>query len=343
MKEKMIASNQKTNWVPEHLKEGRFGHWLKDARDWAISRNRYWGCPMPVWKNSITGKTLCIGSLEELEALTGKKFKDIHRHFIDDVSFQLPKEEGTYHRISEVLDCWFESGSMPYAQNHYPFENKKEFEANFPADFIAEGLDQTRGWFYTLTVLGTILFGKSPFKNVLVNGLILAEDGKKMSKRLKNYPDPHEILEHHGADALRLYMIDSPVVRAEEFRFSEKGVEDIVRRVLLKWWNSFSFYMSYAEIEGHSEGEHTRVEARRISAASPKNLFDQWILSRLQTLIQRTTQEMNAYHLYNVVPALIDFIEDLTNTYIRFNRRRFWKDKDSQDKWDAFETLRSEE
>ncbi len=330
IKEEIIKSNNKTHWIPEHLKEGRFGKWLEGARDWAISRNRYWGCPIPVWKNEKTGKAVCLGSISELEKLSGKKVKDLHRHFIDDLTFPVPGEKGVYKRIPEVLDCWFESGSMPYAQAHYPFENKKSFEKNFPADFIAEGLDQTRGWFYTLTVLGTILFGKSPFKNVIVNGLILAEDGKKMSKRLKNYSDPHLVLEKYGADALRLFLINSPTVRAEEVRFSEKGIEDTVRRVLLKWWNSYSFYMSYAHIEN--------FKPKGVFSKS-NNILDKWIISKLQTLIKRSSEELEKYRIYNVVPILLDFIEDLTNTYIRFNRKRFWTEEETKDKIYAFETL----
>ncbi|MBI4041635.1 MAG: isoleucine--tRNA ligase [Deltaproteobacteria bacterium] len=330
IKDRLIAANQKTNWVPTHLKEGRFGKWLEEARDWAISRNRYWGCTIPLWKNSETEKVYCVGSIQELALLSGKKITDLHREFIDDITFQLKGEKGRYRRIPEVLDCWFESGAMPYAQAHYPFENKTAFEKNFPADFIGEGLDQTRGWFYTLTILGTVLFNQSPFKNVIVNGLILAEDGKKMSKRLKNYPDPQKILETYGADAFRLYMINSALLRAEELRFSEKGIEDIVRRVLLKWWNSYSFYMSYAQIEAFFPKGFTK---------SSSNVLDRWILSRLQSLIAHTQCEMNEYRLYTVVPALIDFIEDLTNTYIRLNRDRFWNEEGNADKWAAFETL----
>ena len=330
IKEQIIKSNQGVYWVPSHIKNGRFGKWLEGARDWAISRNRFWGCPIPIWRNDETGKTMCLGSVLELEKLSGQKIKDLHRHFIDDLTFTLPQEKGIYRRVPEVLDCWFESGSMPYAQAHYPFENKKNFENNFPADFIAEGLDQTRGWFYTLTVLGTILFKKSPFKNVIVNGMILAEDGKKMSKRLKNYPDPSLVIEKYGADSLRLLLISSPAVRAEEVRFFEKGMEEIVRRVLLKWWNSYSFFMSYALIEN--------FKPKGFSSKS-KNILDKWILSRLQSLIKRTHEEMEAYKLYNVVPALLDFIEELTNTYIRFNRKRFWAEEQSEDKKLAFETL----
>jgi isoleucyl-tRNA synthetase len=219
---------------------------------------------------------------------------------------------------------------MPYAQWGYPRTNSEEFKKGFPADFIAEGLDQTRGWFYTLMVIGTALFDKAPFKNVIVNGLILAEDGKKMSKSLRNYPDPMEVLNQHGADALRLYLIDSPVVKAQELRFSESGVKDITRRILLRWWNSYSFFVSYANID--------EFKPRGDAAASP-NILDQWVLSRLHALIANTETEMAAYRLYNVVPALLSFIEDLTNTYIRFNRSHFWQEGMPEDKRYAYETL----
>nr|NVI69491.1 Isoleucyl-tRNA synthetase [Cucujiformia] len=218
-------------------KEKRFGNWLRDARDWAVSRNRYWGTPIPIWISPSGDEIRCIGSISELEEATGKKITDIHRESIDHL--EIPsKTPGNppLKRVLEVFDCWFESGSMPYAQQHYPFENSKEFEEQFPADFIAEGIDQTRGWFYTLIVVSTALFGKAPFKNLIANGLVLAGDGQKMSKRKKNYPDPLEIVSKYGADALRLYLINSPVVRAENLRFKEEGVRDIIKDVFLPWY-----------------------------------------------------------------------------------------------------------
>nr|NVI69482.1 Isoleucyl-tRNA synthetase [Cucujiformia] len=215
-------------------KEKRFGNWLKEARDWAVSRNRYWGTPIPIWTSSDGSETVCIGSVAELEELTGKKVTDLHREHVDvlEIPSRIPGNP-PLKRVSEVFDCWFESGSMPYAQQHYPFENQKEFEEMFPADFIAEGIDQTRGWFYTLVVISTALFGKAPFKNLIANGMVLASDGQKMSKRKKNYPDPMEIVDKFGADALRLYLISSPVVRAENLRFKEEGVRDIIKDVFL--------------------------------------------------------------------------------------------------------------
>ena len=242
IKDLLLHSNSQINWVPAHLKEGRFGNWLEGARDWAISRNRFWGTPIPIWKCTSCEHFHCIGSVAELEQKTSTKISDLHSHFIDELSFACEKCAAPTKRISQVLDCWFESGSMPYAQAHYPFENKEQFEANFPADFIAEGLDQTRGWFYTLLVLSSALFGRPAFKNVVVNGILLAEDGRKMSKSLKNYPPPDEVMNKHGADALRLYMLASPATRAEELRFSEDGVKQVVRQAILPLWNSYNFF-----------------------------------------------------------------------------------------------------
>ncbi|MGB0638953.1 MAG: DUF5915 domain-containing protein, partial [Myxococcota bacterium] len=239
---------------------------------------------------------------------------------------------GTMNRVPEVLDCWFESGSMPYAQNHYPFENKDLVENNLPADFIAEGLDQTRGWFYTLLVLSTALFDRPAFKNVIVNGLILAEDGRKMSKSLKNYPDPNDVINEHGADALRAYLINSPLVRAEPMRFSEKGVRDVVRSVVLPLWNAYSFFATYASVDKWTPPETP-------TPVSERSLMDKWIISVAQSLVRDVNVEMEAYRLYNVIPAVLGFIDHLTNWYIRRSRRRFWHNENSADKQHAFETL----
>ena len=330
IKDKMIKANEQITWVPAHIKEGRFGKWLENARDWAISRNRYWGTPLPIWINDVTGAAVCVGSIKELSDLTGKKITDLHREFVDDLSFTKAGEEGIYRRIPEVLDCWFESGSMPYAQLHYPFENEAVFKQGFPAEFIAEGLDQTRGWFYTLTVLSAALYDKPAFKNVIVNGMVLAKDGRKMSKRLKNYTAPDELLESHGADALRLYLINSGLVRAEELRFTDDGVRELTRRVLLPWYNSFKFFETYAKADGWTIAKH---------AQESDNILDRWILSKLQTLIQQVNTEMEAYRLYNVVTPLFSFIDDLTNWYIRLNRRRFWEEGLEADKKAAYTTL----
>ena len=330
VKNKMIDANSKINWVPEHIKDGRFGNWVEGAIDWAISRNRVWGTPLPVWINDVTEKTICIGSIDELEKYTGVRVNDLHREYVDDLSFSLEGEEGVYKRIEEVLDCWFESGSMPYAQLHFPFKNRELFEAGFPAEFIAEGLDQTRGWFYTLTVLGAALFDKPAFRNVIVNGMVMAEDGKKMSKSLRNYTAPDELMEKYGADALRLYSINSGLVKGEEQRFSDLGVKDMVRRALLPWYNAYSFFNTYAVIDNWSVDKLSKERT---------NILDKWLISRIQTLKTNVAAEMEKYRLYNVVPELFIFIEDLTNWYIRLNRTRFWGAGLGEDKISAFNTL----
>jgi isoleucyl-tRNA synthetase len=234
-------------------------------------------------------------------------------------------------RTSEVLDCWFESGSMPYAQQHYPFDNKEVFEKNFPADFIAEGLDQTRGWFYTLTVLAGALFGKPAFKNVIVNGIILAEDVKKLSKRLRNYAPPEDVLNQLGADALRLFLINSPAVKAEDLRFSEKGVMEMSRAVLLPFWNAYAFFVTYANVDGWKPAG--------IEPPAGGTELDRWIVSLLNDVISSVNEEMERYNLYKVVPHLVDFIDNLTNWYIRRSRRRFWKSENDSDKDLAYGTL----
>ncbi len=340
LKQWMIDSNQQIRWVPEHIRDGRFGKWLDGARDWNLSRNRFWGTCIPVWI-AEDGDMICVGSREELEALSGIHVEDLHKHIVDEIVLKTSDKKTfnakgkSYKRTPEVLDCWFESGSMPYAQNHYPFENREVFEASFPADFIAEGLDQTRGWFYTLTVLSAALFQKPAMKNVIVNGIILAEDGQKMSKRLRNYPDPNELINRVGADAVRLFMIDSAAVKGEELKFSEVGVKNIVRAVLLPLWNSLSLFTTYANADA-SKGQLTWKPGQDLVS---QNELDRWILSDLQSLLSRVKVEMEAYRLYNVVPALVEFVDDLTNWYIRRSRRRFWKSENDQDKNGAYATL----
>ena len=332
LREAMVAANADVHWVPDFVGEARFNNWLKEARDWSISRSRFWGTPIPVW-TSDDGDTHCVGSVEELEALTGEKVPDLHPHRIDHLTFE--KDGKHFKRVGDVFDCWFESGAMPYAQVHYPFEDKATFEAGFPAQFIAEGLDQTRGWFYTSMVLGTALFGKSPFKNVIVNGLVLAEDGEKMSKSKQNYPDPMGVLDLHGADALRAYLINSPVVRAEPLRFAEAGVKDVVRTVLLPLHNALSFFVTYANIDGWDP--KTNLASAPALAERPE--LDRWMISTLQSLIGEVNTQMEGYYLYKVVPPMLAFIDDLTNWYIRRSRARFWAKGLDVDKQCAYATL----
>ena len=332
IKEKMLNANSQINWVPSHIKNGRFGKWLENARDWSISRNRYWGNPLPVWRNE-SGETICIGSVEELEKLSGVKVDDIHKHFVDKIEIPSPTGKEPLKRIPEVLDCWFESGSMPYAQQHYPFENREHFEANFPADFIAEGLDQTRGWFYTLVVLGAALFDKPAFSNVIVNGLILAEDGQKMSKRKKNYPDPQVIFDSYGADALRLFLLGSQVVRGEDLKFSENSIKEVLRGVMIPMWNAYSFFITYANLDKWEPPETLTAPD------NPENPLDRWILSSLSEMVDEIRENMDNYILQKAANRFEKFVEDLTNWYIRRSRRRFWKSQNDTDKDDAYSTL----
>ncbi len=331
-KDQLLANNEKINWEPDHIKHGRFGKWLEGARDWAISRNRYWGTPLPVWE-SEDGDFICVGSAEELEQLSGQKVTDLHKHMVDKIEFQ--KDGKTYRHIPEVLDCWFESGSMPYGELHFPFENQDAFKRSFPADFISEGQDQTRGWFYTLHVLATALTlnsdkKSSAFKNVMCTGLIMAEDGKKMSKRLKNYPEPGEILEAYGADALRLYLMSSPAVKAETLNFAEKDVANLRRRVFVIWWNVLAFYKTF----GNQEAGFFDLEAGQ----KPSNLLDRWILSRLQSVIKELTMQLDKYDVMKASRLLAPFIDELSTWYLRSSRERI-KAKDNQEVSQVFASV----
>lgn len=332
-KDRLVKNNLTIHWVPEFVGEKRFGNWLADAQDWCISRNRFWGTPIPIWECASCKTKMSIGSIQKLQEKTGEAITDIHPHKIDSLTFKCTCGQ-SMKRIPEVFDCWFESGSVPYAQNHYPFENQELFKALFPADFIAEGLDQTRAWFYTLLVLSTAIFDKPPFKNVIVNGMVLASDGSKMSKSKKNYPDPSLVMNQYGADALRAYLINSPIVRADPLLFDEKGVKEVVRTVMLPLFHTWSFFVQYANIDGwnpDSKGEIQRPE------------IDRWVLSKLQSLVQEINTQMEGYYLYKVIPPMLGFIDDLTNWYIRRSRRRFWRNATEPgamaDKQAAYATL----
>jgi isoleucyl-tRNA synthetase len=336
---KMLENIEGSHWVPSFVKEKRFANWIANSRDWAVSRNRYWGTPLPIWVSQDLKEVVCVGSIQELKELSGYEgeLDDIHRDKVDKITIPSKQGKGELRRVDEVFDCWFESGSMPYASGHYPFENQDHFKASFPGDFIAEGLDQTRGWFYTLTVLGTHLFGCLPFKNCVVNGIVLAEDGKKMSKRLKNYPDPVLIMNSYGSDALRLYLINSPVVRAEPLRFKEAGVKEIVSKVLLPLWNSYQFFDQQVALLKKVADIHFVFDPE--AEKTNINVMDRWILASCQSLLKFVNEEMAGYRLYTVVPRLLGLIDNTTNWYIRFNRRRLKGEYGVEDTTHALNTL----
>lgn len=325
IKDSLVKNNQKIQWVPDHIKDGRFGKWLDQARDWAISRNRYWGATLPVWICEKCDEKTVVGSREDLKKLSGQAVNDLHKQYVDKIIWPCDKCGGAMKRIPEVFDCWYESGSMPYGQEHFPFAGKK-FKDNspVPADFIAEGLDQTRGWFYTLLVLSTALFNKEMAKNIIVNGIVLAEDGQKMSKRLKNYPDPADIFEQYGADAMRYYLFASPVLMAENLNFSETGVRDSLRKIIMILWNIYKFYAMYEKEADNKSSECSLSEC--------ENILDKWILARLNILIKEVTGSMNSYNIPKAVRPIDGFINDFSTWYIRRSRDRFKSENEADKK-----------
>ena len=349
IKADMLEANSRIAWTPGHIKTGRFGKWLEGARDWAISRSRYWGNPLPVWRCPECGKTVCVGSRAELRDLAGSCPEDLHKHFVDAVVIPCAAVKGggggsggregpcpgMMRRVPEVLDCWFESGAMTYAQNHYPFENKASFERRFPADFISESLDQTRGWFYTLTVLAAALFKQPAFKNCIVSGIVLAPDGRKMSKSLRNYTDPVEVINTYGADAVRFFLVHSPLIKAEDLRYSDEGVREVMKSVILPLWNAYSFFVTYAGIDGITP---------QGAPEDPANPLDKWILSAAEGLAEKTAAALDAYDLSRAADPILEFIGLLNNWYIRRSRRRFWRAAPERggndlDKLEAYGTL----
>ncbi len=327
IKEQLLNSAKHINWSPDYIKEGRFGNWLEGARDWSISRQRFWASTIPIWECAC-GERHVVGSVAELEQLTGEKITDIHKDKVDLLTFTCSNCGASMKRIPDVLDCWFESGSMPFAQLHYPMENKEKFDKNFPAQFIAEGIDQTRCWFYYLHVIAGGIFQSHSYQNVIVNGIVKAEDGKKMSKRLKNYPDPMEVVEKYGSDALRAYLASASVMAAEDLNFSEAGVQEALRKNIMVLWNVYKFYEMFA-VDADAKTKY----------GESKNVLDLWIIEKLHLLIKEVTEAMESYNLPKAIRPMTVFVDELSTWYLRRSRDRF-KSEDESDKQNALATTK---
>jgi isoleucyl-tRNA synthetase len=330
----MLEQNGNVNWFPPHIKRGRFTKTVESAPDWNLSRDRFWATAMPVWKgkdNNGNELIKVVGSYAELKELSGVELDDYHRPWIDDVTFEIDGVK--YERIEKVLDCWFESGSMPFAQFHYPFENVEKFEQNFPGDFIAEYVGQVRAWFYYLHAVNVGLFGKNAFKNVIVTGNLAGNDGRKMSKSFGNYTDPNELMDMYGADALRFLLLQSPLLNGEDYSLQDKDVGDIQRKLAMAW-NMFDFFTMYADVDGWEWDGKLEDPSQELT-----NPLDQWIVSRVHQLTKHVDEHMQKYDVPNAMTEFLPFLDDASNWYVRRNRRRFWKAGDDADKNNAYRTL----
>ncbi|MBQ4239618.1 MAG: isoleucine--tRNA ligase, partial [Oscillospiraceae bacterium] len=332
VRDDLLRNNATINWIPATIGEKRFGNWLENIQDWAISRNRYWGTPLPIWECEC-GHKHCIGSIEELKSMSDNCPDDIelHRPYVDDVTIKCPVCGKPMHRVEEVIDCWYDSGAMPFAQYHYPFENKETFESTFPADFISEAVDQTRGWFYSLLAISTLIFNKAPYKNVIVLGLVLDENGEKMSKSKGNAVDPFEALDAYGADSIRWYFYENSAPWLPN-RFYKEAVIEGQRKFLGTFWNTYAFYVLYADIDSFDPTKYTLDP-------SSLNSMDRWLLSRLNSLIKEVDADLGGYKIPEAARALQDFTDELSNWYVRRSRERFWEAEMTQNKINAYLTL----